>query len=63
MKDTFFRSNSKLFDEVEAVKRGIRNDIRGQARNCQSKAGETGKTNAGSKPGGYNKALHPTNCK
>lgn len=61
MKDTLFRSNNKLFDEVKAVKRGIRNDIRGQARNCQSKAGDRGKTNADSQLSGYNKALHRAN--
>ena len=60
MKDSLFRSNSKLFDEVESVKKSIRNGIRSQTRNCQSRSCETESRPDNNRAGGYNKALHRT---
>lgn len=53
MKDSLFRSNTKLFDEVDDVKRSIRNDIREQARNCKSKSDVSEKVAAGSRSGDH----------
>jgi hypothetical protein len=57
MKDSTFSSNSKLFSDIESVKRSIREEIHNKCRNVSSSPSVNSKKEDSKM---HNKALHRT---